>query len=366
LGPNALVSAVVSGPVGKVVVGGAFDSIDTAFFNRVGRLNDDGSPDLTFSQNVGLNAAVYMLSTQTNGSILFGGAFSLPTRGVGRLQENGAVDSSFNLGVGVDGPVHCAIETPDGSIIIAGAFTAVNTEPHSRIARLTSSGLVDSQFQSGAIPDGTIFWVAVQSDGALVVAGDFPTSAATNRVRIARLNSDGSLDQSYNVGFGANLTVYAVGLQSDGKAVVAGDFTSVNGAARSRFARLNTDGSLDTSFDPGRGANNTVFALSVLGDDDILIAGDFTQVGGLSRPGVARIQGSDPGPVLPSFGGVSVENGIVRLNLSAGSSGCVLEASADLIHWTAIATNTATQGQFSVPVAPGVGSRFFRARELHP
>jgi uncharacterized delta-60 repeat protein len=366
LGPNALVSSVVSGPSGKVVVGGAFDRIGTAFFNRLGRMNDDGSPDLTFEQNVGLNAATYTLSTQTNGSILFGGAFSLPTRGVGRLQENGTVDSSFSLGVGVDGPVHCAIETPDGSIIIAGAFTAVNNETHSRIARLTSSGLVDSLFQSGAIPDGTIFSAAVQPDGALVVVGDFPTSAATNRVRVARLNADGSLDPTYNVGFGANATVYAVGLQSNGLAIVAGDFTSINGTGRSRFARLNLNGSLDTSFDPGRGANNTVFALAVLGDDDILLAGDFTQVGGLSRPGVARIQGMDPGPVLPGFGGVSIQNGMVRLNLSASSGTCVLEASADLIHWTAIATNAAAQGQFSVPVAPGNGSRFFRAREFRP
>jgi uncharacterized delta-60 repeat protein len=369
-GPNALVSGTASGPNGKVLIGGSFDSVDGVSYNRIAQLNDDGSPDLTFNRFLTLNAAVYFLNAQTNGRVLFGGAFSLPSRGLGRLFENGNVDPSLNIGSGVDGAVHCVIEAADGSLFLGGAFTSVNGEPRGRVAKLTSGGLVDTSFGTGAIIDGTVFSVAVQADGKLLAVGDFQMVGTTNRTRLARLNVDGTLDSTFNAGLGANATVYALGLQSSGQAIVAGDFTTINGTNRNRFARLNVDGSLDLSFDPGRGANNTVFSLVVLSDDNIVIAGDFTEVGGLSRSGVARIRGSAAGPSPLQFAAVSVNGSMLRLNVTqpVPNSNCVLEWSPDLTHWTPIATNTPASGanEFLVPVNRSTPAGFFRFRAGTP
>jgi hypothetical protein len=230
--------------------------------------------------------------------------------------------------------------------------------------------LVDTSFGTGAIIDGTVFSVAIQADGKLIVVGDFQTATVTNRTRITRLNVDGSLDPTFNVGLGANATVYALGLQSSGQAIVAGDFTSVNGTNRNRFARLHVDGSLDLSFDPGRGANNTVFSMVVLADDNIVLAGDFTEVGGLSRRGVARIRGSTAGPAPLQFAAVSVSGSMLRLNTSppGPNRSCVLEWSPDLTHWTAIATNGpgSSANGFVVPVNSSMPAGFFRFRAGNP
>src|SRR5436190_7759521 len=109
---------------------------------------------------------------------------------------------------------------------------------------------------------GAVFSVAVAPDGKVLIAGDFTLVNGTNRNRIARLNQDGSLDTGFDPGAGANAIVYAVAAQPDGKALIGCDFTTYNRTNRNRIARLNLDGSLDTSFEPGLGPNNTVFALA--------------------------------------------------------------------------------------------------------
>jgi uncharacterized delta-60 repeat protein len=97
----------------------------------------------------------------------------------------------------------------------------------------------------------------------VLLGGSFTTIAGVSRNRIARLNSDGSLDTTFESSSGPNLQVNTLALQSDGKVLVGGQFTSINGVSRNRIARLNSDGSLDTGFDPGTGFGHTVFALAL-------------------------------------------------------------------------------------------------------
>src|SRR5437773_2420241 len=70
----------------------------------------------------------------------------------------------------------------------------------------------------------------------------------------------GDVDLTFDPGSGLNLRVKAVALQPDGKIIIGGDFASVRGAPRNRIARLNPDGTADTTFDPGLGANDNVEA----------------------------------------------------------------------------------------------------------
>src|SRR5207245_969517 len=103
------------------------------------------------------------------------------------------------------------------------------------------------------------------------------------------LNSNGSLDATFNPGNGVNGIVWSTALQSDNKVLVAGNFSQVNGTNRNSIARLNADGSLDTTFDPGIGPDDTVNAIALQADGKILIGGDFTSLDNTNISFLARL-----------------------------------------------------------------------------
>jgi len=366
-GPNAFVASVAAAVADQVLIAGSFSSVAGSGYNRVALLLPGGLPDPNYRPSSEMNSAVYTMVLQPDGRALLGGAFGQPTRGITRLALDGSVDNSFVPGSGADGAVHAIAVEQGGSVIIGGNFSTVNGEPHLRVARLTSEGFVDTAFASGAIVAGTVFSMAIQSDGRIVVGGDFSTSAGPGRVNIARLNPDGSLDTTFAVGQGANSVVYALGIQSDGHIIVAGDFTVIDGVNRNRFARLNSSGALDLTFDPGRGANNTVYSLDVLPNDDLLLGGNFTLVGGVPLRGVARILA---GPVAPSsFSSVSAAGGQFQLALAVTAGmRYVLESSSDLRNWSPVATNVPAGGTwyYSQPNLHSHSTRFFRVRQTGP
>src|SRR5690606_21892439 len=111
----------------------------------------------------------------------------------------------------------------------------------------------------------------------------FNSFNGTARSRIARLNTDGSLDTTFNIGSGFNYRVYSIVTQTDGKIIVGGEFTSFNGTPRNYIARLNTDGSLDTTFNVGTGFNLSVNSISPQTDGKIIVGGWFSSFNGTSR-----------------------------------------------------------------------------------
>ncbi|MEO8010246.1 MAG: delta-60 repeat domain-containing protein, partial [Dokdonella sp.] len=127
--------------------------------------------------------------------------------------------------------------------------------------------------------------IALQVDGKMVIGGFFTEVAGQPRNRIARLNADGSLDTTYNAD--ANSWVNTVAVQPDGKLVLGGNFTTLAGQPRNRIARLNADGSLDTAFNPD--ANGLVFALAVQLEGKMVVGGSFTMIGGQPRNYIARL-----------------------------------------------------------------------------
>src|SRR5439155_12366762 len=115
----------------------------------------------------------------------------------------------------------------------------------------------------------------------------------TNVNRLVRLNVDGSLDMTFNTGFGsgANNTIRAVAIQNDGRILLGGSFTNVNGFSANRVARLNADGSMDTNFVTrvAPGANDTVQGIAIQEDNRILLVGQFTSASGVTRNGITRL-----------------------------------------------------------------------------
>src|SRR4029079_466974 len=120
-----------------------------------------------------------------------------------------------------------------------------------------AASILDTGFNPGSGAGGGIVEQALpQPDGKILVCGNFTSFNGQNRGYVARLNSDGSVDQ----GFLAQPSYWVrhMALQGDGKIVIGGYFKQVAGAPRSLVARLNSNGSLDPSFDPGSGATNII------------------------------------------------------------------------------------------------------------
>jgi uncharacterized delta-60 repeat protein len=292
-GANGTVNTIVLQPDGKIIIGGLFSEYNGTGRNCIARLNANGSLDTNFNPGTGANTIVYTTTIQPDGKILIGGNFT-SYNGTGRnyiarLNADGSLDTSFNPGTGANNSVWTSAIQPDGKILIGGNFTSYNGTGRNYIARLNSDGSLDTSFNPGTGANAAVWRITLQSDGKILIGGAFTSYNGTGRNRIARLNADGSLDTSFNIGIGANNIVYTITLQPDGKIIIGGEFTSYNGTGRNRIARLNSDGSLDTNFNPATGANDRVYNITQQSDGKILIGGWFTSYNGTGRNRIARL-----------------------------------------------------------------------------
>jgi uncharacterized delta-60 repeat protein len=219
------VSCIVVQPDGKVLVGG---DVSGTIDPPICRLNQDGSLDPSFVPD-GIPLYGDCIALQTNGQILAGGG-----GGVVRLFPDGSRDSTFNVAVQLasGGPdVYSIVVQPDGKILIGGAFDTVNNIPRGDIARLNNDGTVDTTFDPGTGISGIYagYWsqvssIALQPDGKIVIGGPFAKYNGQPRNDVTRLNTDGSLDGTFdpNLSFTDIWGVNAVALQPDKKIVVGG------------------------------------------------------------------------------------------------------------------------------------------------
>ena len=204
-----------------------------------------------------------------------------------------AVDNSFNGSIS-DGytRVEAVVVQPDGKTIAGGSFRIVNGVRRSYIARFNADGSLDSGFNAGnAGPNGDVQTIKIQPDGKILIGGFFTSYNGTSRNRVARLNTDGTLDTSFNPGAGADNFVNDILIQPDGKILIFGSFTQFNSVAASRVVRLNSDGSPDTSFTAAT-ISGAINQAALQSDGKILIAGAFNNVGGVTRRFAARLNAS--------------------------------------------------------------------------
>ena len=252
----------------------------------------------------------------------------------------------------------------DGKVLIGGAFTTVAGFPRPRLARLGTNGTLDATFPSLGITNGNVFAISLAPGGKILIGGNFRYLNNVPRSGVARLNGDGTLDTSFDPGAGAAGTVYTVGALTNGMVFIGGDFTMVNGTNRNRYALLRPDGSVSEVFDSTVGADNTVFASQVTPDQKIFIGGDFTTVGGVSREGVARLNVF----ALPSVAvltGPQISGGVARISVTTTPHYVyILEGSSDLRYWLPLSTNVAAGVTLDLLDAnySGSGHRFYRVR----
>ena len=174
---------------------------------------------------------------------------------------------------------------------------------------LLLTGVMRGQSIDGFDPNanGPIYIIVVQPDGKVLIGGDFITlapngGATVTRNRIARLNSDGTLDMAFNPNVSSsNSFVFSIALQTDGKILVGGVFTMIGGQPRRHIARLNMDGTLDMAFNPNPdGPDSRVVGIAVQTNGEILLGGLFTTIGGQTLNNLARVDPST-GLADPSF-----------------------------------------------------------------
>ena len=289
-------------PDGKLLIGGPFYWVNSSDRTSIARLNTDGTVDLSFYagtvESTSSYPSVESLVLQPNGKVVVGGTFTningFGRNRIARSNDDGTVDTTFNPGLGANSTVSAVALQANGSVIIGGSFSLVNGVARNYLARLGANGSLDSTFNP--ILNSSVRAVASQPDGKLLIAGDFTSINGTNRNRIARLNANGSLDLSFDPGGGAASAVCSILLQSDGKVLIGGYFSTVNSFRYNRIARLNTDGSVDLTFSVGTGMseqNSAVYALALHSDGNVVAAGSFYDVAGEPRPGVARLFGGN-------------------------------------------------------------------------
>jgi uncharacterized delta-60 repeat protein len=237
----------------KIIVVGSFISYNGQTANRIVRLNSDGSIDNTFNSGTGFNSIARRFGIQPDDKIIVGGSFTSyngeSVNRIVRLNPDGSIDNTFNSGTGFGSvDINSVVIQSDGKIIIGGSFTSYNGVTSNRIVRLNSDGSIDTDFNSGGAGfNEYVSKVAVQPDGKILVVGAFTSYNAIGVNRIVRLNSDGSIDNTFDAGTGANGIIESITLQDDGKMFVCGHFTTFNGAV-GRIFKLNSDGSIDNSF----------------------------------------------------------------------------------------------------------------------
>jgi uncharacterized delta-60 repeat protein len=301
-GFNSSAETIVVQSDGKIIAGGGFTSYKGTTSNRIIRLNPDGSIDNTFNIGTGFNSSAGAIVVQSDGKIIVGGSFTTyngtTSNGIIRLNTDGSIDDSFNIGSGFNNFITRTAIQQDGKILVVGNFTSYNGTTSNYIIRLNSDGSIDNSFNigTGFAPEFyTPQVVSIQADGKILVGGYFETYNGTSSRGIIRLNPDGSIDSTFNTGTGfkevdgSSEYVGAISIQSDGKIIAGGDFTSYNGTSSNRIARLNPDGSIDNTFNIGTGFDSYISSIAIQSDGKIIIGGTFDIYNGITRYNIIRI-----------------------------------------------------------------------------
>lgn len=324
----------------QVLVGGDFTAINGAPDDYIGRLNTDGSIDSTFQASA--NGPVQALVCQTDGNVILGGTFNtvdgVVLNNIARLTTSGTLDTTFNPGAGANGAINAIAETfisGAREIYVGGNFSELssglgNSSGYSPyLGRLYNNGTLDTTFNTGFGLDGPVDAIAVYPTnsiyaGKVLVGGSFIHYNGITVNGIVRLNSDGSVDTGFNPGTAAtNGAVNTIVIQPNGQILVGGSFNNFGGVAVNNFIRLNNDGSTDTNFVAaiGAGANNVVSEIVLQPDNRILIVGQFSQVGGLDRSGVTRLLPTGANDLAINFG--TGANGAVDAAVVQPSTGFI-------------------------------------------
>jgi uncharacterized delta-60 repeat protein len=313
MGINNGVYTAVTQSDGKIILGGNFTTYSGSSTNttRIVRLNPNGTQDTSFVTGGGFNNQVNALQIQSDGKIIAIGNFTsynaFSINRIVRINTDGTRDTTFNVGTGFNVAMNNLIIQPDGKILVGGTGIIYSGSTINSLTRLNTDGTIDTTFNTGTGLNGTVNGLVLQSDGKIVIGGSFTTYSGSGNLRIVRINSDGTKDTTFNMGTGFNNISYGVALEPiTNKIIVAGIFTTYSGSSTNttRIIRLNPNGTQDTSFVTGAGLSGFSAIpshLSVESDGKIYVGNGFTTYSGSTVNNFVRINPS--GTLDTSFSG---------------------------------------------------------------
>lgn len=267
---------------GKIVLVGNFQSPTT----RIVRLLADGTIDNTFDEGTGFTSDalfpdVEKILINDAGKLIAVGSFNRYNGtlriGLAQLLANGTLDTTYDPQLAGTGSVFVSAQQEDGKIVIGGSFLSVGGTEQINIARLNADGTVDASFNTGIGADDEVNALAIQDDGKILVGGEFAKINSEYGGGIVRLNADGSIDETFSCSLSRQYSsdgVFKFYVQTDGDIVIGGAFYAVNGTNRSYFARLNPDGSLDNSFNSNDDVPARLRDFELLSNGNYIIAGN--------------------------------------------------------------------------------------------
>ncbi|MCU0374894.1 MAG: hypothetical protein MUF24_06260 [Chitinophagaceae bacterium] len=286
-------------PDGKIIIAGSFTAFNGTAVNRLARLHADGSLDATFTGTA--SNTVFSIASMSGNRLLVAGNFTSVTgvlrNRVAVLSQNGTTDNVFGASLSLaNGIVNKAIELSDGSIMVAGQFTTFNGQPRPSHARLTETGTIVASYSTepNGATGGAITGLLQQPEGNIVLTGSFLFLQRINFGGITRITTGGFIDPTFNPNGGAGGAtgrwVSCMERMADGRLVIGGRMGRYNGIPTYNVTRLLADGAPDPSFDAGiEGPVSDIRALAVQPDNKIIIAGSFSRVDQVARPGLARL-----------------------------------------------------------------------------
>ena len=293
-GFDNVVTTLALQPDGKILVGGLFTTYKSITENYIIRLNSDGTKDNSFDNSIGFNIPVLSIAIQPDGKILVGGLFTtykgVTNNFIIRLNSDGTKDTSFDNSIGFNGSVNQIVIQPDGKIVVGGLFTTYKGVTANRIIRLNTDGTKDLTFDNSIGFSNEIFAIELQSDGKILCGGQFTTYKGVTNNFIIRLNTDGSKDLTFDNSIGFSNNVLSIELQPDGKIICGGGFNFYKGITENYIIRLNTDGSKDSTFNNSIGFNADVFPIVLQPDGNILCGGQFTSYKGYVNNFIINLQ----------------------------------------------------------------------------
>lgn len=352
---------------GKIIIVGNFKAYNGVARSRIARLNSDGSLDTSFDPGTGFgfeSTAYYPLNSitiQPDEKIIVGGSFNsyngTTAKGLVRINPNGSIDNSFNTGAGFiilktsilsgnkfeySGEIKTTTVQPDGKIIVGGVFIKYNGTNIRNIARLNANGAIDTSFNVGEgtysnklsydNPVGHVYSLNLLSDSKIILGGDFTSYNNNLCGSIAKIDTNGVFDATFNVVTGANASVQCSSIQADGKIIIGGSFSNYNGVDYRGLVRLNTDGTVDSNFNIGTGFLNSnilgkVLSIGLQSDGKIIVAGNFTSFNGITKNNIVRL--NVDGSLDTSFNTDITINGVWQIIIQP--DGKILVANEKLI-----------------------------------
>jgi uncharacterized delta-60 repeat protein len=255
------------------------DKIIVAGQDGLKRLNADGSPDPSFSNLSDI--WVTGMAVQDDNKILF-----VANNEMKRLNADGSVDDSFEA-ISFSGSVNSIDFQSDNRIIVGGSFAQVNDSNFKGLARINTDGTLDDTFQNPGIDLQTIQMIKVFPDDKIIAIDDFYH-------KVIKLEANGEVDptfQTENNDINANSVgslpnLYFTAIQSDGSIIIGGYFTSSKATPRLSLARIKPDGNIDESYDPRPSSSAFMIEdVQPVPANKLLVAGRFTYVNGEFAPG---------------------------------------------------------------------------------